>query len=137
MIADTHSHIHAPEPRRLRLLDNLGIAASSLCLVHCLALPIVLTFLPLLGWQFLLRHETHRLLAAFVVSFALMAVVPGYLKHRSRFVLAGMVAGVIAVLLATFWLGSLPDDRYELPLITAGNLLVVAAHLRNRALCKC
>ena len=33
--------------------DGLGVAASSLCLAHCLLLPVFTTFLPVLGTQFL------------------------------------------------------------------------------------
>ncbi|HEY9773173.1 MAG TPA: MerC domain-containing protein [Planktothrix sp.] len=123
---------HAKE-RLISTLDTLGIAASSLCLVHCLAMPLVIGFLPLLGWQFLEGHRAHVILAGFVLTFALTAVVPGYLKHRRRDILLMMSLGLLLVLSATF---ALPES-WELPTITVGNLILVATHWRNRMMHKC
>jgi hypothetical protein len=118
-------------------MDTLGIVASTLCLIHCAAMPLVITFLPILGLRFLEGHAAHYVLAGFVIAFALLAIVPGYLKHRKTSVLLAMLAGVGIVLLATFGAGRLFAENLELPLITAGNLIVVVTHLRNRGLCKC
>jgi prepilin signal peptidase PulO-like enzyme (type II secretory pathway) len=118
-------------------LDNLGIAASSLCLVHCLAMPFVIAFLPLLGWQFLEGRPAHRILAFFVFSFAVFAVVPGYWKHKKTSVLLSMLFGLSLVLIATFTARQFMPERLELPLITLGNLILVATHWRNRALAEC
>ncbi|MDR3612211.1 MAG: MerC domain-containing protein [Candidatus Obscuribacterales bacterium] len=118
-------------------MDTLGIVASTLCLIHCAAMPLVITFLPILGLRFLEGHAAHHFLAGFVVAFALLAIVPGYLKHRKTSVLLSMLAGVGIVLLATFGADRLFSENLELPLITVGNLIVVMTHLRNRGLCKC
>ncbi len=118
-------------------LDNLGIAASSLCLVHCLAMPFVIAFLPLLGWQFLEGRPAHRILAFFVFSFAIFAVVPGYLKHKKTSVLISMLLGLSLVLIATFTARQFMPEKLELPLITLGNLMLVATHWRNRSLAAC
>lgn len=100
-------------------------------------MPLVITFLPLLGLRFLEGHGAHYFLAAFVVAFAVLAIVPGYLKHKKTSVLVTMLAGVSLVLLATFGAERIFPESLELPMITAGNLLVVFTHLRNRGLCKC
>lgn len=118
-------------------MDTLGIAASSLCLVHCLAMPFVIGILPFIGMQFLEGHKAHVVLAGFVLSFALLAVVPGYLKHRRADILATMLIGLGLVLFATFGAQFTLGEKWELPLITAGNLILVATHLRNRGLHKC
>lgn len=118
-------------------LDNLGIAASSLCLVHCLAMPFVIAFLPLLGWQFLEGRPAHRVLAFFVFSFAIFAVVPGYWKHKKTSVLVSMLFGLSLVLIATFTDRQFMPEKLELPLITLGNLILVATHWRNRGLAAC
>ena len=118
-------------------LDNLGIAASSLCLIHCLAMPLIIAFLPLLGWEFLEGRPAHRVLAFFVFSFAVFAVVPGYLKHRKSSVLISMFIGLSLVLIATFTARQFMPEKLELPLITFGNLILVATHWRNRGLAAC
>jgi hypothetical protein len=77
---------------------------------------------------------THYVLAVFVVAFCLFAIIPGYRRHRHSHVLAGMVLGVSLVLFATFVVDDMFGPYWEMPIITLGNFLVVAAHLRNRKL---
>jgi hypothetical protein len=79
----------------------------------------------------------HEVLAGFVVSFALFAIVPGYLKHRQGVVLWGMVLGLFLVLTATFLCGATLPESLEIPEITLGNLILVATHWRNRSLSAC
>jgi hypothetical protein len=129
-------HSHQASDKTMSM-DTLGIVASTLCLIHCAAMPLIITFLPILGLRFLEGHTAHYFLAGFVVAFALLAIVPGYLKHRKTTVLFSMLAGVGIVLLATFGSGRIFSENFELPLITIGNLIVVVTHLRNRGLCKC
>lgn len=118
-------------------MDALGIFASALCLIHCLAMPLVVAFLPLFGLQFLEGHGAHQALAGFVVAFGLLAILPGYMKHRKPAVLAGLVVGLTLVLSATFGYVVGLSESAELPLITVGNLVLMVSHLFNRKLCKC
>jgi hypothetical protein len=131
-------HAHTDEPNHvIASMDTLGIAASSLCLVHCLAMPLVVGILPLVGLKFLEGHPAHVTLAFFVLTFALLAIVPGYLKHRRGDILAMMLVGVGLVLYATFLAQFTLGESAEIPIITVGNLILVFTHLRNRALHKC
>lgn len=132
----THEKEHA-ESTAILSLDYLGIVASTLCLIHCLAMPFIIAFLPFLGWQFLEGETAHHVLAAFVFAFALFAIVPGYLKHRKQAVLVFMLIGLGCVAFATFVAGPVFGEQTELPIITFGNLILVATHWRNRGLCKC
>jgi len=118
-------------------LDTLGITASTICIIHCMAMPFVIGMLPLLGWQFLEGKTAHHVLAAFVITFALTAVVPGYFKHKRREVLAAMLLGLSCVFYATFAPAAILPDKLELPLITIGNIILVATHWRNRSLSLC
>jgi hypothetical protein len=129
---------HAAAPSKLGVsMDTLGIAASSLCLVHCLAMPVVVGVLPFVGLQVLEGHQAHVMLAAFVLCFALLAIVPGYLRHRRKDILGMMLIGLSLVLYATFCVQSTLGESWELPLITIGNLVLVSTHFRNRALHSC
>ena len=130
-----HSHDHGTCSQVVSV-DTLGIVASTICLIHCAAMPFLITVLPLIGLEFLQGHTAHRVLAFFVVAFACLAIIPGYVNHRNAPILMAMLLGVSIVLLATFGSGRLFSDNLELPLITVGNLIVVATHLRNRRLCK-
>lgn len=134
----TTSHLHNQvrnDSLRLKMpnLDALGMFASALCLVHCLVLPFVFMLLPTLGSHFVHDDRTHYCLAFFVTAFCLTAVVPGYLRHSNKRVLISMAIGLSLVLFGTF-ATTITGERWELPLITVGNVLVVLAHFLNRRL---
>jgi hypothetical protein len=135
-IGDEHSREHNSR-QTIVSMDALGIFASTLCLIHCLAMPLVVAFLPVLGLQFLEGHGAHLALAGFVVAFGLLAILPGYMKHRKPAVLLGLLVGLTLVLSATFGYLFGLSEASELPLITVGNLILVVSHLFNRQLCKC
>jgi hypothetical protein len=125
----TEGHNH----RSLELFDALGIVASAVCMVHCLALPVVMATLPFtMTW---LGHDNvHYLLAGWVLLFCMAAIVPGYLKHRQPNILILMLIGLSLVLTATFCLHLGLPESVEIPMITLGNVLVIIAHWRNRSL---
>jgi hypothetical protein len=131
-----HDEAHA-RAATIGSFDNLGMAASTLCLIHCLLMPFVITVLPIVGWQCLESKHAHHILAAFVFAFALFAIVPGYLKHRRTGILVSTIVGLSLVLIATFVCGHSLPESLELPLISAGNLLLVATHWQNRKLTAC
>lgn len=114
----------------LTLFDSLGMATSWLCLLHCLALPVLALVLPALCAHH--NHDqTHFLLAGWVVIFATVSMLAGYKSHKNTGLVWLMTIGLGLVLLATF--AQLPESL-ELPLITLGNLLVIASHHFNRRL---
>jgi MerC mercury resistance protein len=124
---------HGPQHRSLELFDALGIFASAVCMVHCLALPFFMAALPF-AFTWLGHDNVHYLLAGWVFLFCIAAIVPGYLKHRQTNVLICMLVGLGLVLAATFGLHFGLSESLEIPMITLGNLLVIAAHWRNRSL---
>ncbi|PWT99010.1 MAG: hypothetical protein C5B53_05930 [Candidatus Melainabacteria bacterium] len=131
-----HAQIHA-RAVAIGSFDNLGMAASTLCLIHCLLMPFVITMLPIVGWQCLESKHAHHILAAFVFAFAIFAIVPGYLKHRRTSILISTIVGLSLVLIATFLANGVLPESLELPLITVGNLILVATHWQNRKLTAC
>ncbi|MCA9813515.1 MAG: MerC domain-containing protein [Candidatus Obscuribacterales bacterium] len=124
------------QPGPTRVLDLLGILAAVVCLIHCLALPVVMTFLPTLIHHHTHDDFTHVILAGWVLLFCLTAIVPGFVKHGYRRILLLMVIGLSAVLAATFHSQVGLAESVEIPLITMGNLLIISAHLYNRRLLK-
>ena len=126
-----HSHLPPGLSKAILSFDNLGIVASVLCLIHCMAMPFLIALLPFLGWQFLDSHESHLILGSLIIAFALFAIVPGYLKHKSRRILTGMIIGAVLVLLGSFFSHDFGMDDIELPLLVGGNLTLVATHLLN------
>lgn len=77
-------------------LDRIGISASLLCAVHCLAAPFLLLLLPAAGsvWS---HPAVHWVLAVFVVPLALWVLYNGYRKHGSRLTLVAATAGALLI----------------------------------------
>jgi hypothetical protein len=87
--------------------DLAGVVASGACVVHCLAMPLVITYLPLLGLSWLTDHRFHQWMAAGCAVVAFSAFVPGYCQHRR---LAPFALGAIGTLLLTFAALSQPSN---------------------------
>lgn len=127
---------HAPEEpfsRVVGFMDVAGVFASTLCTIHCLLLPVVFMLLPVFAAGCSRCDYVHVGLAGFVLSFCLMAYIPGYLKHHDRRLIWLGTAGISLVFFATFvarqW-GELP----EATIITAGNAFIIWGHILNRRL---
>ena len=116
--------------------DGLGVAASSLCLFHCLGTAALGFLLPALGLTFLADERIHHLLAGTVVVAGLLAFIPGYRLHRNWPVALFAVLGLTAIALSQL----LPDEelreRLETALTIFGGGMLVIAHWQNRALCR-
>lgn len=118
-------------------LDRLGIAATSLCAMHCLALTLVLWLYPMLwfrrqlfgipmGW--LVWFELF--LAAIGIGAAALAFATGWRTHgRSG---PGVLFGAGVVLLAYGVYGAIHSVRFwGTAAVLAAGLLLVAGHLWN------
>ena len=119
----------------IRFADYAGMAASALCLVHCLAMPLVLAAFPLLGLKGE-HHALHDALLLGVTAPVLLALVPGYVKHRDPVALSLGVAGLVSFLVAVFVLGPQMGEVAETVGAVLSSVLLMAAHLRNHRYCK-
>ena len=68
---------------RHRLWDRLGISASALCLVHCVALPFLLAGMPALArFESSLGTGFHIAMAVLVTATVVPALRGGFKRHR-------------------------------------------------------
>lgn len=118
-----------------KAFDSLGMFTSWLCLLHCLALPILVLALPTIGAHVSHDDKTHFLLAGWVCVFAVLSMLPEKNRRKDSTVIYLMVTGICAVLGATFGTTIGLSETIEIPLISMGNLLVIAAHHLNRRTC--
>ncbi|SFC65484.1 MerC domain-containing protein [Massilia yuzhufengensis] len=119
----------------IRFADYAGMAASTLCLVHCLAMPLVLAAFPLLGLGGS-HHALHDMLLLAVTAPVLLALVPGYLKHRDPAAVLLGGAGLGAFLVAVFVVGPRWGEVAETVVAVVSSVLLIGAHLRNHRYCK-
>ena len=119
----------------VRFADFAGMAASALCLLHCLAMPLLLAAFPLLG----LAGDGEALHDALLLGAtvpALLALVPGYLRHREVAAASLGLAGLGMFVLAAFLVAPRWGESAETAIVILGSILLFSAHLRNRRYCK-
>lgn len=119
-------------PRRgwslTRWLDRGAVGLSMLCLVHCLAFPVVVMALPAMGEILPRQWWVHPVIFALAVPMATIALVRGWSDHRDR---RPVLLGGIGLALLGFGLLAAEASAAEVLLTVAGGLIVAAAHLLN------
>ena len=113
------------------MLSRLGIAATSLCALHCIMLPILLPALPLFGLSFLADHSwEHGFLLATAVLGAI-TIFSGFKRyHRKLYPFYLLFLGV-----AIYWQNHQVAEHLQPLVIILGSGLIVAAHFINLKLC--
>lgn len=112
-------------PKR-KWLDILSMSLSGLCVLHCLALPVIAGFLPslgtLLGWD-----GFHQVLVLTALPASIWAIASK--KGWRRFdVILPLGLGFAFLTLAAF----IPALKsYETPMSILGALMIAFAHWRN------
>jgi hypothetical protein len=115
--------------------DLAGVTASTICLIHCLLTPVVISLFPNIIPYLPGDASFHRLLAVGILLFGLVGFLPGYLVHRRKSLLALIAAG-IALILVVAWSGESLHQGLELFLSVSGSVFLVVAHLLNRSFCR-
>lgn len=104
------------------------MSASLLCLIHCLALPLLLLLLPGVVGLFVQSEAFHYLALAFVAPSAFAAFWLGYRRHRSLPPTLFGLGGVICLIIALF--PGLAEGK-ELWVTVVGSLLLLTGHMIN------
>ena len=110
-------------------LDGAAVGLSALCLIHCLALPLVVAGLPFLA-QFSEGH-LHKQMLVIVLPLSIVALGLGFRHHRNaKIVVAGVVGMALLTIGATVahehW--GLAADRI---FTISGALVLATAHFYN------
>ena len=108
-----------------RRIDWYAIACSALCIVHCLALPLLVAVIPAVA----LVAEAEWVHVALVLAAA-----PATLWVVSRAAIAGRAPFVVAaglVGLTLLFVGAFVETEFEELLTSGGAALLIAAHTRH------
>ena len=106
-------------------LDVSAVALSTLCVIHCLALPVLVVLLPLTAVWF--EYEwIHRL---FVLSALLVSGCAVYASLRARegYVFSAFVLLGLVLLTAGAFIESM--SHLETPITVTGAMVLAAAHI--------
>jgi len=110
-------------------LDGAAVGLSALCLIHCLALPLLVAGLPFLA-QFSEGH-LHLQMLVVVLPLSVVALGLGFRHHRNMRIVLGGVAGmltlVVGATVAHTELGLTADRAFTI----TGALTLATAHFYN------
>jgi len=119
----------SPQPARhqsLTLLDGVALAASAACMVHCLALPLVLALLPVLSGTLVAGEGFHLLVLALALPTSAFGLWGSRMPGGSN---APLLAGMAGLMLLS--LALLAGEEAERVITLAGSLLLAGAHVAN------
>lgn len=111
-----------------RIWDGAAIGASALCLIHCLALPVLIALLPALADLLAVPESFHLAALAFAVPASAVALGTGYRRHG---MLLPAAIGVMGLGLLGW--GALGGHAVatETGLSVLGSILLAAGHVWN------
>ncbi|MBK7999420.1 MAG: MerC domain-containing protein [Verrucomicrobia bacterium] len=135
--------------QRLSRLDVMGSVLSTLCAIHCLAMPLVAGLLPVLGLGFLGDRAFDRAACVAMMALAALCLAWGCRVHR-RWWLFGLLGSGAALTLGTQFVlapetcaksccAGAVNWTQALVMFTGGGA-IAAAHLLNlrfRRACRC
>ena len=115
--------------------DRVAICFSSLCILHCLLLPVLLVAYPI-GILVTLSDEIfHQIMVFLAVPLSLVSLYVGYGHHkRNQLIVFGSV-GLGMLMLPLVVPHELISETEETWLTVAGALIVCLAHVVNFRLC--
>jgi hypothetical protein len=118
----------APRP----WIDVLGATVSVACAIHCSIFPLLVSVLPLLGLGFLLGEGVEKFFLATSIVLAVSSFSWGVRYHRRFYVFLFLVSAAALIIAGRLWV----DDRFEIPLVVCGAVVLAAGHFLNRRLCR-
>ena len=122
--------------RHHRFADRLAIVFSGTCLLHCLALPLLVTLFPIAQSAFMDEATFHLLMLVLILPTSLLALTTGCFKHKDRLTIT--LGGIgLAVLAVTALFGhdlfGLDGERI---VTSVGGVILATSHIRNYLLCR-
>jgi hypothetical protein len=115
--------------------DAVGIGLSALCMIHCLAFPVVIAFAPAALKALPGDDATHRTLAVGIGLAGSLAFRSGYKVHGKRWILALFLLGMALVSAAAMIGEPALPALGEAAITICGSVLLVTAHWCNRSFC--
>ncbi len=110
-----------------RALDAAGVGLSTLCLVHCLALPLLAASLPLAA-QFSEAEWVHVTVVALAAPTALIAIAPSLNARPFPWMIPLLAVLGLASLAGAL---SVHGASHETIFSTMGGVLLASAHILN------
>ena len=114
------------------LVDNTGACLSFACAIHCMAIPLLVTMLPLIGLGFFATERAELVLITGAIGLAIASFAWGVRLHRSWRALLILIVALAFIATSR----TAVEDTFEVVFYSIGGILLASAHLVNRHLCR-
>ena len=114
------------------LVDTTGACLSVACAIHCLAMPLLVAVLPLIGLGFFATERAEVVLISGAIALAIGSLAWGVRHHRRWRALLILIVALAFITTAR----TAVEGTFEVVFYSIGGVLLASAHLVNRHLCK-
>jgi len=114
--------------KRQKVLDCVAIGASTICLIHCLLLPLVIILVPTLTAFLTFPEAFHLGAVIFAVPTSTFAVVVGYRQHRWALPFLIVLPGVTLLAIGAL---AVSEEWLETTLTVGGATMLALGHALN------
>ena len=114
--------------RKDDLIEGIAVGATIACLVHCLALPLLIAALPVVSSVLPIPEHFHLIALGLAIPATAGALFAGYRRHRLA---APLIAGTVGLTLLALGAIHWGETPLETPVTVLGSLCIAAAHLAN------
>lgn len=112
--------------------DKAAIVLSFLCVLHCIALPIILIILPSVSSLLAFDNERFHLWLVFaVIPISVFAIISGYFHHRQTSVVLLGAIGLLVLIGAALFAHDTMGEKGEVIFTLLGSALIAFGHVRN------
>ena len=116
--------------------DKMAISLSFLCVLHCLAIPLLVTLLPSLAVMPLAQESFHFWMVVTVIPISIYALTLGCKKHKTLSVVITGLLGLGVLISAVMFGESHLGERGEKIFTVLGAMLVAISHYQNYSRCQ-
>ena len=114
---------------RPAFLDQVAVALSGLCLLHCLLLPFLVAGLPFLA-QFRDDH-LHAEMLVVVIPVSIVALAIGFRRHRHAGIVVSGIVGLAVLTIGGTFAHSVAGLVADRTLTVIGSITLAVTHYRN------
>jgi len=114
-----------------KYFDRVAITLSTICIVHCLAMPFVIALLPVTAFALGADGHSHSLMLWFVVPTSVLGFGLGARVHRRVDIVAMGALAIAALAAAALWGHGAWDPSIEVLVSVVASVALAAAHWRN------
>lgn len=116
-------------------LDKSAVTLSLLCVVHCLALPLITVLVPSIIANALNQELFHLMMVVCVLPVSIYALTMGCRKHNKFSIGVYGALGLMTLVSALIFGESHLGEMGEKTLTTLGAIIIAFAHIKNYQLC--